>query len=109
MDRVLLIRVTAPAVAIGLLLLGTCAAGVAYINRLQSNLTKILSQNVASLQAAQELQIRVRQLRYHNVLYFLDPTPGRLDPIKGLPGIQKSPGALGLGDHDRSNATWCGC
>src|SRR5262249_52762821 len=81
-DRKLLIRITAPAVAIGLLLLATCAAGVAYINRLQKNLTNILSQNVASLQAAQELEIRVRQLRFHNLLYFLDPTPSRLAPIE---------------------------
>src|SRR5262249_22832870 len=81
-DRKLLIRVTAPAVAIGLLLLGTCAAGVAYINRLQKNLTNILSQNVASLQAAQELEIRVRQLRFHNLPYFLHPTPSRLAPTE---------------------------
>src|SRR5205085_2541145 len=45
------------------------------------NLTKILSQNVASLQAAQELEIRVRQLRFHSLLYFLDPTSAHQDSI----------------------------
>jgi signal transduction histidine kinase len=40
-----------------------------------------LAENVASLQAAQELEIRVRQLRFHCFLYLIDPTPKRLEPI----------------------------
>src|SRR5262245_8768866 len=73
MNQRLLIRVTAPAVVIGLLLLATCLASIRYINRLQSNLADILPENVTSLQAAQELEIRVRQLRFHTLLYLLDP------------------------------------
>jgi signal transduction histidine kinase len=81
MNAKLLLRVTAPAVLIGLLLLGACLAGAAYIKRLQTNLARILSRNVISLQAAQELEIRVRQLRFHNLLYFVDRDPAALEQI----------------------------
>src|SRR5438874_10592912 len=81
MNHRLLIRVTAPAVAIGLLLFATCLASIRYINRLQSNLADILAENVTSLQAAQELEIRVRQMRFHSMLYLMDPDPARLGPI----------------------------
>jgi signal transduction histidine kinase len=82
MNHRLLLRITAPAVAVGVLLLATCIAGVGYINRLQSNLADVLSENVASIQAAQDLEIRVRQLRFHNILYLSDPRPGRLERIE---------------------------
>ena len=75
MNPKILVRVTAPAVMIGVLLLVVCLVSVGYISRLQTNLTNILSQNVASLQAAQELEIRVRQLRHHNLLFLMAPKP----------------------------------
>jgi signal transduction histidine kinase len=75
MNRSILIQVTAPAVVIGLLLLGVCLASAAYINRLQKNLIQVLSGNVRSLEAAQELEIRVRQLRFHSYRYLLKPQP----------------------------------
>jgi hypothetical protein len=62
MNPNLLLRITAPAVLIGLALLGACLAGAWYIQRLQSNVTSLLTQNVRSLQAAQELEKRVREL-----------------------------------------------
>src|SRR5262245_32601376 len=73
MNPRLLIRVTAPAVVIGLLLFATCLLSIWYINRLQSNLADILPKNVRSHEAALELEIRVRQLRYHTLLYLLNP------------------------------------
>lgn len=82
MNHKLLIRVTAPTVVIGLLLLGGCLAAVHSINRLQANLANILTENVTSLQAALELEIRVRQLRFHSFLFLLNPTPKRLEPIE---------------------------
>jgi signal transduction histidine kinase len=81
MNHKILIRVTAPAVLIGLLVLGACVAGAWYINRLQANLANILSQNVNSLQGAQELEIRVRQLRFHTLLYLMEPTAKRLQRV----------------------------
>ena len=77
----ILLRVTAPTVVIGALLFGACLISVGYISQLQTNLTNILSQNVASLQAAQELEIRVRQLRHHNLLYLMAPNPDDLNDI----------------------------
>lgn len=73
---------TTPAVVIGLLLLGACLVSVWYINRPQANLARILSQNVRSLEAAQDLEIRVRQLRFHCLVYLIEPTPARLSPIE---------------------------
>jgi signal transduction histidine kinase len=82
MNRKILLQVTAPAVVIGLLLFGTCLASAWYINRLQSNMARILADNVASLQAAQELEISVRQLRFHGFLYLIDQRPERLGRIE---------------------------
>src|ERR1700693_2666320 len=81
MNPKLLMRVTAPALGIRLTLCGACAAGAWYINHLQTNLAGILSRNVRSLQAAQELEIRVRQLRHHTLLYLIDPVPDLLTSI----------------------------
>ena len=82
MNRRLLFQVTLPAVVIGTVLLGACLVNAWYISRLQNNLANILSENVASLKAAQELEIRVRQLRFHSFVYLLDPLPARLEPIE---------------------------
>ena len=82
MNHRLFLRVTAPALAVGLLLFGACFAGIRYINRLETNLTTVLSDNVASAQAAQELEISVRQLRYHSILYLTQPVEARLTPIE---------------------------
>jgi two-component system, NtrC family, sensor histidine kinase HydH len=73
MNRRILIQVTTPGVLIGLLLFVACLAGAWYIDRLQTNMARILSRNVASLQAAQELEIRVRQLRFHSLLNLFSP------------------------------------
>jgi two-component system, NtrC family, sensor histidine kinase HydH len=82
MNRRILMQVTAPALLIGVLLLGTSIMSAWYIGRLQSNLANILSQNVTSLEAAQDLEIRVRQLRFHSLLSLLDPSPTRLAQIR---------------------------
>ena len=81
MNRKILIQMTAPTVLIGLVLFTACLASVWYINHLQTNLASILSKNVTSQQAAQELEIEVRRLRFHSFLYVIDPSPERLTPI----------------------------
>lgn len=81
MNRRLLLRISKPAVFVGILLFGACLAIAWQINRLERNLASILSRNVTSLEAAQELEIRVRQLRNHCYLYLVEPTPARLSPI----------------------------
>jgi two-component system sensor histidine kinase HydH len=82
MNRRILFPVTVPVVVIGLLLCGTCLVSAWYIHRLQANLANLVSDDVLSLQAAQELEIRVRQLRFHCFLYLFDPKPQRLVPIE---------------------------
>jgi hypothetical protein len=81
MNSRLLWRVTAPAVAVGLVLLAAGVAAAWYINRLQARLAVVLDDNVTSLRAAQELEICVRQLRFHNLMYLMDPTPYRLGRV----------------------------
>src|SRR5438093_3180508 len=81
MNRKLLFQVTAPTVLIGLVLLGVCLAGVWFTVRSQRNLTRLLSEEVACLQATQELQIRVRQLRFRHFLNLVDPAHSRQEPI----------------------------
>src|SRR5712692_10432395 len=75
MNRRILIQVTAPAILLGLVLLGACLAGAWYSNRLERNLASLRSESVSSLEAAQELEISLQQLRYHSFLDLMDPTP----------------------------------
>jgi signal transduction histidine kinase len=81
MNPKLLLRVTAPALVIGLTLFAACLAGAWYINHLQTDLAGIVSRNVRSLQASHDLETRVRQLRHHTLLYLLDPEPELLAAI----------------------------
>jgi signal transduction histidine kinase len=82
MNRKIFIQVTAPAVIIGGLLFVICVVGAVYITWLTGNQAKMLSQEVTSLRAAQELEIRVRQLRFHTFLNYIDPTHPRNAPIR---------------------------
>lgn len=77
MIRRVWLQASVPAVLLGLALLGGSLASVWSVSRLQANLARILSENVASLEAAQELEIRLRHLRLHALLYVLDPSPVR--------------------------------
>src|SRR4051812_14666519 len=82
MNRQHLWHVTAPTVCIGLLMLAGSIAGVRWINQLQSNLSDVLARNVTSLQASQELEIRLRQLRWHSLSYALEPNDARGEVIR---------------------------
>jgi signal transduction histidine kinase len=77
----MLIQIVTPPVLLGLVLLAVCGASLWYIQRLQNDLATVLSRNVASMQAAQELEIRVRQLRFHSFLNLLDANEARLKRI----------------------------
>ncbi len=81
MNRRLLIQMTAPSVLIGLVLLATCLASVWSISRLQRNLKELLRQNVTHLEAVQELEIQLRQMRIHSFLNVVDPRPPRQEKI----------------------------
>jgi two-component system, NtrC family, sensor histidine kinase HydH len=81
MKRKLLLRITVPTVVFGVVLFAACLLSIRYIHRLQSNLADILADNVISLQKVQELEIQVRQLRFHTFLYLSDPKPDLLSRI----------------------------
>jgi signal transduction histidine kinase len=82
MNRKLFLRITIPSVIFGIVLFAACSLSIMYIHRLQANQADFLAQNVISLQAVQEMEIQVRQLRYHSFLYLLNPQPERLERIK---------------------------
>jgi signal transduction histidine kinase len=82
MNRRIFFQVAGPALVVGLVMLAACLAGAWYINRLQKNLATILSQNVTSLKAAQRLEIKLRQLRFHWFLYLFDPLHASVKPIQ---------------------------
>ncbi len=84
MSRKLLIQVSAPAVLIGLLLFVACLVSAWHISRQQRDLAKLLSREVTSLQATLELEIRVRQLRFHSFLNLVDPAHARDDPVRKI-------------------------
>ena len=77
MSRRLFIRVVTPAVLVGLFLLAVSLTGAWTVSRLQRNLSGILTENVTSLEAAQELEIQLRQMRYHALLHVIAPSPAR--------------------------------
>jgi signal transduction histidine kinase len=81
-NRKILLQVAGPTVGVGLLLLAVCLVSAWQINRLQTDMTRLRTRNVASLQAAQELEIQLRRLRFYSFVYLLDPVPARVEPIE---------------------------
>jgi two-component system sensor histidine kinase HydH len=76
MERRLLILMTAPTVVVGLLLFTVCLVSAWSVNHWQSRLWKVLVQNVTSMEAAQELEINLRKLRFHGYRYLIEHRPG---------------------------------
>jgi signal transduction histidine kinase len=63
MSRRLIVRMTAPTVAISLLLLAVGVLAAWQVHRLQRNISQALLVNVSSMRAAEELEIAVREAR----------------------------------------------
>lgn len=81
MNRRILLQAAAPPMVIGLLMSAACLGSAWYINRLQASMADILANNVTSLQAAQGLEISLRQLRFRCVIYLVAPEPQLLTDI----------------------------
>src|SRR5436853_6655658 len=75
MNRRILFQFSAPTAIIGLVLFSACLGSAWSIHRLQKNLTSILKDNVTSLEAAQNLEISLRQLPFHAFMQVIDPNP----------------------------------
>jgi two-component system, NtrC family, sensor histidine kinase HydH len=74
-------RYAGPLVALGGLLAVACLASTWYINRLQSDLARAVRHDAARMEAAEELQIHLRQLRFHSLMAAADPTPPRRELV----------------------------
>ncbi len=77
MNRPVVLHLVWPLIGLGALLAVACLASIWYINRLQADLGETLRTEAAEVQAAQELQIQLRQLRFHLILQAADPSDDR--------------------------------
>ena len=75
--RRILLQVTLPFTLVGFVFLGFSFLGVWSINRLQENRARIISTNVRKLQTSLEMEIRLRQFRFHSVLMLIEAIPKR--------------------------------
>src|SRR4051812_4570661 len=66
-----------PFVGLGGLVAAACLASTWYINRLQSDLGRAVRHDVVRMEAADELQLRLRHLRFHSVMAAADPSDAR--------------------------------
>lgn len=81
MNRRIFLHLSGPAALIGVLLFAAAVGSVWTIQRLQRNLTSILAENVTSLEAAQELEINLRRLRFASFMNLLQPRAERARAI----------------------------
>jgi signal transduction histidine kinase len=66
-----------PLIFLGLLLAAACLASTWYINRLQSDMARAVRHDAARMEAADELQIHLRHLRFHSLMLAADPSAAR--------------------------------
>ncbi len=81
MTHLLFGRYSRPFIVLGGLLALACLASTWYINRLQSDMARAVRQDVVRLEAAERLQILLRQLRLHSLLATADPTEKRIQLV----------------------------
>ena len=81
MKQVLFFYLAWPLVALGFLLVAACLTGVWYINKLDTDLGRAVTHDVRHLQAAEEMQIWLRQLRFHSLLYAAQKTRARHEEV----------------------------
>jgi signal transduction histidine kinase len=77
MNYFLIGRYSWPLVSLGVLLAAACLASTWYINHLQSDLARAVRHDATRMEAADELQIHLRHLRFHSLMLAADPTGAR--------------------------------
>lgn len=77
MSRALSGRHYGPFVLLGGVVAAACVVSSWYINRLQGDLARAVRHDAARMDAADELQVQLRHLRIHTVMYAADPTEAR--------------------------------
>lgn len=77
-----------PMVAIGGVLAAACLASTWYINRLQTDMARAIRHDAARMDAADELQVQLRHLRFHTIVGAADPSAARRASIQAdLDGV----------------------
>src|SRR5262245_35183726 len=84
MNTRLVVRMTAPITAISVLLLAIGVVAAWYVHRLQKQTSYVLALNVASVRAAEELEIGVREVRTQLNLFLLTGDPSHLEAVPVL-------------------------
>ena len=104
--RKFLFRMIGPVVAVSLLLLTVGASSAWYVHRLQRDVTELLSRNLSSNRAAEELVIRFRQIEAQGDVFLLTGSPVYLDAISAhLPETERWLGEaerFAYDDYERS-------
>ena len=77
-------RLNAPVVALAALLLVSALGSAWYVRSLQRSSSELIASNVSSMQAAQELEICVREVRSQFTRYLITQDEGHLKLIPGL-------------------------
>ncbi|QVL33300.1 MCP four helix bundle domain-containing protein [Telmatocola sphagniphila] len=77
----MILKVTMPSILIAMTLLATSFIGIRSMNRLQERRDSIISEHVARLQLAQDLETHMRRIRLHSLLYIMEPIPERRDKL----------------------------
>ncbi|OWK43356.1 ATP-binding protein [Fimbriiglobus ruber] len=71
------LRFSWPMVAVGGVLAVACLTSTWYINRLQADLARTVRDDAARMHSVEVLQIHLRQLRFHSLMFAADPSPAR--------------------------------
>jgi signal transduction histidine kinase len=77
MRQLLFSRYSGPLVTLGGLVAVACLASTWYINRLQADLTRAVRQDAAAMEAADDLQLQLRHLRVHSLVFVADRADAR--------------------------------
>lgn len=101
MNRLLTLRLTAPMLIVGVLLLAGCLGAAWYVQEFQRNVSEILALNVASMRAAEELEITLREIRNQLDGYLLS---GDAKHLETLPELRRET-AYWLGEAEKLATT----
>ena len=71
-----------PLVVLGGLVAVACLASTWYINRLQSDLARAVRHDAVRMDAADELQVQLRHLRFHTLIAAADPAEARRQAVR---------------------------
>jgi signal transduction histidine kinase len=84
MNSRFLVRITAPTILSSLLLLAVGVVAAWYVHQLQKNSVEMVASNIASIRAAEELEIGLREVRTQLDHFLITGDRKHLDAVPGL-------------------------